>query len=265
MPKFNDRFARQNRYEPPPEFPLASPYSGIVHHLSGPNMCAHTQTVLPKDWGRWIVPLRSNHYHLHYALRFSTSALAHMLDSLVRVSRREEENHFVDTVMAPPRKGTTRTAMPQIWWRQHVSTDKAPQRPIRKQTGKYGTTNTSFLRFTFSNFRYSLTLFSKFFASFPHGTCALSVSHLYLALDGIYHLLWAAIPNNSTLEHLPHHTGSTGVSPSLLPFSRGLVPAMWRQSWQTTIRCKKHRLAMWASPFSVALTKGILVSFFSSA
>ncbi|KDQ05627.1 hypothetical protein BOTBODRAFT_122476, partial [Botryobasidium botryosum FD-172 SS1] len=40
IPKFDDRFARQNRYEPPPEFPLASPYSGIVHHLSGPNMHA---------------------------------------------------------------------------------------------------------------------------------------------------------------------------------------------------------------------------------
>src|ERR1700735_2046900 len=43
-PKSDERFARQYRYEPPPEFPLASPCSGIVHHLSGPNMCAHTQT-----------------------------------------------------------------------------------------------------------------------------------------------------------------------------------------------------------------------------
>ena len=43
IPKFNDRFARQNRFEPPPEFPLASPYSGIVHHLSGPNSYALTR------------------------------------------------------------------------------------------------------------------------------------------------------------------------------------------------------------------------------
>ena len=57
---------------------------------------------------------------------------------------------------------------------------------------------TGFLRFPFSNFRYSLTLFSKFFASFPHGTCTLSVSHQYLALDGIYHPIWAAIPSNPT-------------------------------------------------------------------
>ncbi|KAF3946807.1 hypothetical protein CMV_026963, partial [Castanea mollissima] len=43
MLKFDDRFARQNRCEPPPEFPLASPYSSIVHHLSGPTNCALTQ------------------------------------------------------------------------------------------------------------------------------------------------------------------------------------------------------------------------------
>ena len=43
MPRFYDRFARQNRYELPPEFPLASPYPGIVHHLSGPNRYALTQ------------------------------------------------------------------------------------------------------------------------------------------------------------------------------------------------------------------------------
>ncbi len=42
LPKFDDRFSRQNRYEPPQEFPLASSYSGIVHHLSGPKSYAPT-------------------------------------------------------------------------------------------------------------------------------------------------------------------------------------------------------------------------------
>jgi hypothetical protein len=53
-------------------------------------------------------------------------------------------------------------------------------------------------RFPFNNFTYCLTLFSKFFSSFPHGTCSLSVSRQYLALDGIYHPFRAAFPNNST-------------------------------------------------------------------
>ncbi len=59
--------------------------------------------------------------------------------------------------------------------------------------------NTGFKRFPFDNFTYCLTLFSKFFSSFPHGTCSLSVSRQYLALDGIYHPFWTAIPNYPTL------------------------------------------------------------------
>jgi hypothetical protein len=50
MPIFDDRFARQNRCEPPPEFPLASPYTGIVHLLSGPAQYALTQ-IHPKTSG----------------------------------------------------------------------------------------------------------------------------------------------------------------------------------------------------------------------
>ena len=53
-------------------------------------------------------------------------------------------------------------------------------------------------RFHPSGFTSSWTLSSKFFATFPHGTCLLSVSWSYLALDEVYHLLWAAFPSNPT-------------------------------------------------------------------
>ena len=43
IPKFEHRFARQNAFGPPPGFPPASSYSGIVHHLSGPNIHAQSQ------------------------------------------------------------------------------------------------------------------------------------------------------------------------------------------------------------------------------
>ena len=56
-------------------------------------------------------------------------------------------------------------------------------------------------RFPLNNFKYFLTLFSKFFSSFPHGTCSLSVSRRYLALDEIYHPIRAAVPNNSTRKN----------------------------------------------------------------
>ena len=58
---------------------------------------------------------------------------------------------------------------------------------------------TGYHRFLLSNFKHFLTLFSKFFSSFVHTTCSLSVSRVYLALDEIYHPFRVAIPNNSTL------------------------------------------------------------------
>lgn len=57
---------------------------------------------------------------------------------------------------------------------------------------------TGFHNLPLSNFRYFLTLFSKFFSSFAHATCSLSVFRQYLALDEVYHPFRAAIPNNST-------------------------------------------------------------------
>lgn len=79
------------------------------------------------------------------------------------------------------------------------------------------------LPFPFNNFTYFFTLFSKFFSSFHHCTCSLSVSRQYLALDGIYHPLRAAFPNNSTLRaaltrsRTPRHTG---FSPSMTSCSK---------------------------------------------
>ena len=91
MLKFDERFARQYRYELPSEFPLTSPSSSIVHHLSGPNGQANTQTFLlmSKSVGR--APIRDTNSHFHYACKLSVRKLAQSLDSLVRVSRRGEE------------------------------------------------------------------------------------------------------------------------------------------------------------------------------
>ena len=57
---------------------------------------------------------------------------------------------------------------------------------------------TGFIRFSFQRFQALLTLFSKSFSPFPHGTCLLSVSNQYLALDEIYHPLGAPVPRNVT-------------------------------------------------------------------
>ena len=52
-----------------------------------------------------------------------------------------------------------------------------------------------------------LTLFSKSFSSFPYGTCLLSVSNAYLALDTIYHPFSAPIPRNATHRKWAVHKG----------------------------------------------------------
>ena len=51
-----------------------------------------------------------------------------------------------------------------------------------------------------NGFTYYWTLSSKCFSTFPHGTCSLSVSWSYLALDGVYHPLRAALSSNPTLR-----------------------------------------------------------------
>ena len=70
MPRFDHRFARQNGCGPPPEFPLASSYPGIVHHLSGPNIYAQTRikcyqdrSMVPTMWSHLILSLRARVCH----------------------------------------------------------------------------------------------------------------------------------------------------------------------------------------------------------
>ncbi|CAN7088080.1 unnamed protein product, partial [Brassica rapa subsp. narinosa] len=174
IPKSDERFARQYRCRPPPEFPLASPRSGIVHHLSGPDKHAHTRTLLRRSRSVGCAPVRDPANQLPCALR--------------------------DASPAP-------------------------------------------IRFPPDNFKHSLTLFSKSFSSLPRGTCSLSVSRPYLALDGIYRPIGAAFPNNPTRRQrlvVRQGPGTTGLSPSLVPLSRELGPGpSLRTFLQTTIRTPK--------------------------
>ena len=86
MSKCDERFARQYRYEPPPGFPLASPSSDIVHHLSGPNKCAHTQTFHRGSRPAVDAHVSTVTFISHTSLNLTYSHMC--MDSLVRVSRR---------------------------------------------------------------------------------------------------------------------------------------------------------------------------------
>ncbi|KAK8666545.1 hypothetical protein V6N13_006697 [Hibiscus sabdariffa] len=120
------------------------------------------------------------------------------------------------------------------------STPRADQRTgSRRSTSDRGASPAP-IRFPPDNFKHSLTLFPKSFSSFPRGTCSLSVSRPYLALDGIYRPIRAAFPNNPTRRQrlvVRQGPGTTGLSPSPAPLSRGLGPGPpLRTLLQTTIR-----------------------------
>ena len=162
---------------------------------------------------------------------------------------------------------------PGLWPPPHPTTVHAPSRAADRLGSRSASdrgASPAPIRFPPDNFKHSLTLFSKSFSSFPRGTCSLSVSRPYLALDGVYRPIRAAFPNNPTRRQrlvVRQGPGTTGLSPSQAPLSRGLGPGpSLRTLLQTTIRTTTAaRFSSWAAPGSLAVTRGILVSFFSSA
>ena len=142
---------------------------------------------------------------------------------------------------------------------------------VHRQNRLNPKSTTDFNRFPFNNFTYCLTLFPKCFSSFPHGTCSLSVSRPYLALDGIYHPIWAAFPNNSTLRkritmHIRHLIKYGILTLYDIVFQQIFIRASAdNTSLDYNSDSKRARLQSWAFPTSLAVTRGILVSFFSSA
>ena len=115
-----------------------------------------------------------------------------------------------------------------VGWRPTAARSiRAAARPRRRHLSLEGS-HFSRIRFPPNGFAVFLTLFSKYFSPFPHGTCSLSVSCQYLALDGVYHPLWAAFPNNPTLrrQQRPGPAASrTGLSPSPTCLSRSTSTA----------------------------------------
>ncbi|CAN6871600.1 unnamed protein product, partial [Brassica oleracea var. botrytis] len=224
IPKSDERFARQYCCGPPPEFPLASPRSGIVHHLSGPDRHAHTRTLLRRSRLVGCAPVRDPANQLTYALRVYSPVDSHTC-----------QTPWFSTPRIDRRTGLLRSASDR---------DASPA-PIR---------------FPPDNIKHSLTLFSKSFSSLPRP---------YLALDGIYRPIGAAFPNNPTRRQrlrlvVRQGPGTTGLSPSLAPFSRELGPgSSLRTLLQTTIRTPKTSdfqagLFLVRSPL---LRESLLVSF----
>ncbi len=127
MPKFDDRFARQNRCEPPPEFPLASPCSGIVHHLSGPNSYAHTQ-IHPMTSGSVDGAPRGRGSHLR-----SLSFRARVFHPNTRIDVRLLGPCFKTGRLQPLRQHPSRSAVLGPGWRHCASGYKTARRQLHSR------------------------------------------------------------------------------------------------------------------------------------
>ncbi|KAG6627153.1 hypothetical protein CIPAW_15G106600 [Carya illinoinensis] len=232
----DERFARQYRCGPPPEFPLASPRSGIVHHLSGPDRYALTRTLLRRSRSvggathKGIPPIS---FLAPYGFTSPlTRTHVRLLGPCFKTGRMGCRSTPCGAC-CPPRSRQRRLHghdyNPGLGRRRnpHRSTPRVDrQTGIHRSTSDRGASPAP-IRFPPDNFKHSLTLFSKSFSSFPRGTCLLSVSRPYLALDGIYRPIGAAFPNNPTRRQrlvVRQGPGTTGLSPSPAPPSRGLGP-----------------------------------------
>ncbi|KAM3691222.1 hypothetical protein ACJW31_08G000200 [Castanea mollissima] len=221
-----------------PEFPLASPRSGIVHHLSGPDRYALTRTLLRRSRSVGGATLRG-------IPPISFLAPYGFTGPLTRTHVRLLGPCFKTGRMGSPQadaRSAQHNYSPGLGRRRnpHRSTPRVDRRTgSRRSTSDRGASPAP-IRFPPDNFKHSLTLFSKSFSSFPRGTCLLSVSRPYLALDGIYRPIGAAFPNNPTRRQrlvVRQGPGTTGLSPSPAPPSRGLGPGPpLRTLLQTTIR-----------------------------
>ncbi|XLT28966.1 hypothetical protein HN873_060258 [Arachis hypogaea] len=247
------------RCGPPPEFPLALPRSGIVHHLLGPDRHALTRTLHRRSGSvggatpggippisflapcGFIHPLTRTHVRL-LGPCFKTGRMgSQQADARsAQVPKHASGRALPSTIamMTYPRAYRRPGLGPPS---QSASVD-APSRLAdqrRRSTSDRGASPAP-IRFPPDNFKHSLTLFSKSFSSFPCSTCSLSVSRQYLALDGIYRPIRAAFPNNPTRRQclvVRQGPGTTGLSPSLAPPSRGLGPGPpLRTLLQTTIQ-----------------------------
>ncbi|KAH0437463.1 hypothetical protein IEQ34_007525 [Dendrobium chrysotoxum] len=205
---------------------------------------------------------------------FNTRRLARMSGSLVRVSRRvewgargplqwarESPGRLASSARAVladrPDGASSSVDRPGSCRREGLqrSAPRAEQRTGHSHSASGRDAPPAPIRFPPDNFKHSLTLFSKSFSSFPRGTCSLSVSRLYLALDGIYRPIRAAFPNNPTRRQrlvLRQGSGRTGLSPSPAPLSRGLGPGpSLRTLLQTTIRAAAWQPDSNAGPIPV--------------
>ncbi|KAL5696940.1 hypothetical protein ACHQM5_031201 [Ranunculus cassubicifolius] len=266
--KSDERFARQYRCGPPPEFPLASPRSGIVHHLSGPDRYAHTRTLHRRSRSvggathKGIPPISflAPHGFTHPLTRTHVRLLGpcfktgRMGSPLADAGSTQRNNSPGLGRLRNPRRSARRAEW-RTSFRRSASGRHASPAPIR---------------FPPDNFKHSLTLFSKSFSSFPSRYLfAIGLSPVF-SLGRNLPPDWGCIPKQPDSPTAPR--GATGSGhDGALTLSGATFQGTWARSVAEDASTDYNsddeavRFPSWAFPGSLAVTRGILVSFFSSA
>ncbi|CAN6588588.1 unnamed protein product [Malus baccata var. baccata] len=256
----DERFARQYRCGPPPEFPLASPRSGIVHHLSGPDRHARTRTLLRRSRSvggatprgippvSFLTPYGFDRPLTRTHVQTPWSVFQDGPNGELAGRRRERAvaEARLDGARCPPRSRRRRLLgrinSPGFGRRRNPR--RSRPEPIGgpacdRSTSDRGASPAP-IRFPPDNFKHSLTLFSKSFSSFPRGTCLLSVSRPLFSLGQNLPPDGAAFPNNPTRRTAPRGATGSGHNGALT-----LSGATFQWTWpgpplrtllQTTIR-----------------------------
>ena len=147
------------------------------------------------------MPNRSNHCYFHCARGFATPVLAHVLNSLVRVSRRGKENHFVSITSAKAtdlglsQDAEARYSTVKVYLPHHHMTQDKPmltharsQRPCRKQQEKYKRARHWFPLLPFQQFQVLFNSLFKVLCIFPSRyLCA-------IGLPPVFSLRWNLPP-----------------------------------------------------------------------
>ena len=205
----NERFARQYRFELPSGFHLTSPCTSIVHHLSGPSMHAparhrpegqRTACLAPTGARAISVSLRTWVCHPNTRAHVRLLGPCFKTGRIRPVARHDpgcaasgDAGHTASRLSsAPGRPG--KTPCPKTLARRVVDLEPI----VPPSTGASPATGRKSDSLATNDFTYYFTFFSKFFSSFPHGTCSLSGSRKYLAFEGHYLRIGAAVPSNTT-------------------------------------------------------------------
>ncbi|KAL4598824.1 hypothetical protein ACB092_11G084500 [Castanea dentata] len=219
IPKSDERFARQYRCGPPPEFPLASPRSGIVHHLSNPDRYALTRTLLRRSRSVGGATLRG-------IPPISFLAPYGFTGPLTRTHVRLLGPCFKTGRMGSPQADARSAQMlrhanysPGLGRRRnpHRSTPRVDRRiSSRRSTSDRGASPAP-ICFPPDNFKHSLTLFSKSFSSFPRVLFIFPSRYLFaIGLSPVFSLGrnlppdWGCIPKQPDSPTAPRGATRSG-------------------------------------------------------